>query len=105
MNSRRLHSITSSARARSVCGKVRPSAFAVLRFMTSSILVAAVWGGRRVSPHEESIGVGGRTLKCVYKIGAQANKATRNSGHRVSRKIVGSAYRAASLISCVAMVT
>jgi len=41
-HSRRLgtlpHSITSSARASSDCGKVRRSAFAVLRFITSSNL-------------------------------------------------------------------
>jgi hypothetical protein len=34
-----LHSITSSARARSDCGTVRPSALAVLRLMISSTLV------------------------------------------------------------------
>src|SRR5215472_1336249 len=39
-----LHSITSSARASSVCGTVRPSAFAVLRLMTSSYLVGACTG-------------------------------------------------------------
>src|SRR5215510_7544835 len=33
-----LHSITSSARARTVAGRSRPSAFAVLRLMTSSYL-------------------------------------------------------------------
>ena len=35
------HSITSSARASSVAGTSRPSAFAVLRLITSSYLVAA----------------------------------------------------------------
>ena len=39
-----LHSITSSARASSVCGTVRPSALAVLRLMTSSNLVGACTG-------------------------------------------------------------
>ena len=39
------HSITSSARASSVGGTSRPSAFAVLRLMTSSNLVGA-WTGR-----------------------------------------------------------
>ena len=34
-----VHSITSSARARSVGGTVRPSALAVLRLITNSILV------------------------------------------------------------------
>src|SRR5205807_257163 len=40
-----LHSITSSARASSVGGMVRPSVFAVLRLMTSSNLVGC-WTGR-----------------------------------------------------------
>ena len=39
-----LYSITSSARARSVGGTVRPSAFAVLRLMTSSNLVGCSTG-------------------------------------------------------------
>src|SRR5262249_25884595 len=38
------HSITSSARASTVAGKARPSAFAVLRLMTSSYLVGACTG-------------------------------------------------------------
>src|SRR5262249_37464479 len=38
------HSITSSARASSVAGTSRPSAFAVLRLMTSSYLVGACTG-------------------------------------------------------------
>src|ERR1700756_4000283 len=38
------HSITSSARARSVGGAVRPSALAVLRLMTNSYLVGACTG-------------------------------------------------------------
>src|SRR5262249_41153283 len=38
------HSITSSARASSVGGTVRPSAFAVLRLITSSYLVGACTG-------------------------------------------------------------
>ena len=36
MNSRRFHSITSSAVASSVCGTVMPSAFVVLRFIISN---------------------------------------------------------------------
>ena len=44
MNSRRSHSITSSARASSVGGTSRPSAFAVLRLMTSSNLVDCTTG-------------------------------------------------------------
>src|SRR5262249_13374496 len=40
-----LHSITSSARAMSVGGISRPSAFAVLRLITSSNLIGA-WTGR-----------------------------------------------------------
>src|SRR5262249_40825534 len=39
-----LHSITSSARASNVGGTVRPSAFAVLRLITSSYLVGACTG-------------------------------------------------------------
>src|SRR5262245_27266356 len=38
------HSITSSARARSVGGTVRPRAFAVFRLITSSYLVGACTG-------------------------------------------------------------
>src|SRR6188474_3880665 len=40
----RTHSITSSARASKVGGTSRPSAFAVLRFNTSSILVGCSTG-------------------------------------------------------------
>src|SRR5258705_9566869 len=40
----RTHSITSSARASSVGGTVRPSALAVLRLMTSSNLVGCTTG-------------------------------------------------------------
>jgi Phage integrase family len=47
------HSITSSARAMSVGGTVRPSALAVLRLMASSNFVAAGMAGlkKRVTPH------------------------------------------------------
>src|SRR5262249_21319535 len=40
----RLHSITSSARASTVAGTSRPSAFAVLRLITNSYLVGACTG-------------------------------------------------------------
>src|SRR5690348_15272399 len=40
----RFYSMTSSARARRDCGTVRPTAFAVLRLMISSILVGAMTG-------------------------------------------------------------
>src|ERR671936_294686 len=40
----RTHSITSSARNRTDCGTVRPSAFAVLRLMTRSNLVGCSTG-------------------------------------------------------------
>src|SRR6516162_2465187 len=40
------HSITSSARASSVSGMVRPSALAVFRLITSSYLVGACTGNR-----------------------------------------------------------
>src|SRR5262249_48910801 len=39
-----LHSITSSARASTPCGTLRPSALAVLRLITSSYLVGACTG-------------------------------------------------------------
>src|SRR5262249_10933409 len=39
-----LHSITSSARLINACGRPRPSAFAVLRLITSSYLVGACTG-------------------------------------------------------------
>src|SRR5207237_7583930 len=39
-----VHSITSSARASSDCGTVRPSAFAVLRLITNSNLVGCSTG-------------------------------------------------------------
>src|SRR2546421_7095070 len=39
-----LYSMTSSARARIVCGTVRPSAFAVFRLITSSNLVGSITG-------------------------------------------------------------
>ena len=41
---RQLYSITASARASNVCGMVRPSAFAVLRLITNSILVGCSIG-------------------------------------------------------------
>ena len=44
MNSRRLHSITSSARASSDGGTVRPSILAVWALMTSSNLVDCTTG-------------------------------------------------------------
>ena len=44
MKSRRAHSITSSARASSVGGTSRPSAFAVLRLISSSNFVARSTG-------------------------------------------------------------
>ena len=44
MNSRRFHSITSSARASSIGGTSRPSVLAVLRLMTNSNLVGCSTG-------------------------------------------------------------
>jgi hypothetical protein len=44
-----VHSITSSARACSVSGTVRPSAFAVLRLMTNATWLALVPEGRQAS--------------------------------------------------------
>jgi hypothetical protein len=48
------HSITSSAATNRVCGIVRPSAFAVLRLMTTSILVDC-WTGLPHSPPGGSV--------------------------------------------------
>jgi hypothetical protein len=47
------YSITSSARASSIGGTSRPSAFAVLRLITSSYLVGA-WTGRSAGFSPES---------------------------------------------------
>ena len=76
MNSRRSHSITSSARASSDGGTSRPSALAVLRLMTSSIL------GRRLHRQvgrllalEDAIDVAGRApvlVDAFRPIGDQA---------------------------------
>src|SRR5262249_33462850 len=52
------HSITSSARARSVAGISRPSAFAVLRLMTSAYLVGACTG--------RSAGFSPRRMRSTY---------------------------------------
>src|SRR6516165_206002 len=52
------HSITSSARARSEGGTVRPSAFAVLRLITSSTLVACSTG--------RSLGLAPRNILSTY---------------------------------------
>ena len=62
----RLHSITSSARARSVGGTVRPMARAVLRFMTSWNLVGRCTGevGRFVSS-EYAVDVSCRTAPAL----------------------------------------
>ena len=61
MNSRRCHSITSSARASSVGGTSRPSAFAVLRLITELVLRRRLYRqvGRFLAL-EDAINVAGR---------------------------------------------
>ena len=73
----RTYSITSSARASSVGGTVRPSAFAVLRLMTSSIL------GRRLHRQiggllalEDAVDVAGRVSVLIDIIGSIGDQAT-----------------------------
>ena len=71
-----LHSITSSARARSVGGTSRPSALAVLRLMTSSYLVGALHrqvGG--LLALEDAVDVAGRTPVLVDEIGSIGDQA------------------------------
>ena len=78
MNSRRVHSITSSARASSVGGTSRPSALAVLRLMTSSYLVGCLH--RQVSrllALEDAINVAGREPVLV-----DADRVHRRSARR-----------------------
>ena len=61
------HSITSSARARTLAGISMPSALAVLRLITSSYLVGC-WTGRSpgFSPLEDAVDVAGRVPVSGY---------------------------------------
>ena len=81
MNSRRYHSITSSARASSVGGTSRPSALAVLRLIDELVL------GRRLHRQvgrllalEDAVDVAGRTPVLV-----DLDRARRRSGRRRRR--------------------
>ncbi len=57
--------MTSSARVSSVGGTVRPSAFAVLRLITSSYLVVLALEGRQASPLENAVDVSCRLAMLV----------------------------------------
>src|SRR5262245_35160732 len=64
------HSITSSARARSVGGTSMPSALAVLRLIPSSYLVGACTGRLAgFSPLEDAIDILGRLSKLLKLVG------------------------------------
>ena len=91
MNSRRLHSITSSARASSVGGTSRPSALAVLRLIDQLVL------GRRLHRQvgrllalEDAIDVAGRAPVLVDRIrpiGDQAAGGDEDSGRGRPRAV------------------
>jgi len=71
------YSITSSARASSVGGMVRPSALAVLRLITSSYLVGACTGkSAGFSPSEDTIDVSRRTPVLIEEIRTIGDQAT-----------------------------
>ena len=72
-----LHSITSSARASSVGGTSRPSAFAVLRLITVRTSSAPAPAGRQAS---RPLGCGRRNRLHVDT--ARSNRARRRPGHR-----------------------
>ena len=78
MNSRRSHSITSSARPSSGSGTVRPSALAVLRLMMS-LNLSARWTGRSAGLRalEDAIDVRGRLPEVIDQvdIGAVVHEA------------------------------
>ena len=70
------HSITSSARASRIGGTSMPSAFAVLRLMTSSYLVGACTGrSAGFSPLRMRVYVAGRSPVLVDKIGPIGDQA------------------------------
>ena len=72
------HSITSSARASSVGGTSRPSAFAVLRLITSSYLVGALHRQvGRLLALEDAVDVAGGAAVLVDR-----HQARRRSVHR-----------------------
>ena len=85
------HSITSSARARTDCGIVSPSALAVLRLMTTSIFVGLfdreiLWSGAFKDPP----GIGAKVVEYTGQIGAIAHqppqsRELRPSEHRGQR--------------------
>ena len=76
MNSRRLHSITSSARASSVGGTSRPSALAVLRLIDQLVLGRRLhWKVGRLLALEDAIDVARRASVLVDDIGPVGNQA------------------------------
>src|SRR5215831_19852352 len=76
MNSRRFHSITSSARASTLAGTLRPSALAVVRLMTRSNLVGCSTGmSAGFAPR--------RTLST--RSAARRNRSGRFAPHQTSR--------------------
>lgn len=71
------YSTTSSARASSMGGTVRPSAFAVLRLITSSYLVGAcTWQVGRFRALEDAINVTGGKPVLFYEIGPIGDQTT-----------------------------
>ena len=82
----RTHSITSSARASSVGGTSRPSAFAVLRLIASSYLVGACTGrSAGFSPLRDAIHVAGGAPVRID----QSERFHRRLGRRQSPRVVG----------------
>jgi hypothetical protein len=74
MNSR-LHSITSSARASSGSGTVRPSALAALRLMTRSNLVGCSSADRQASLPKNLVDEGNRPPESRVVVGSVAHES------------------------------
>ena len=71
-----IHSITSSARESTAGGMVRPSALAVLRFITVSYLVGACTGrSAGLLALEDTVDVAGRAPILVERIGRVGDEA------------------------------
>ena len=76
MNSRRFHSITSSARASRVGGTSSPSALAVFRLITSSYLVGACTGEvAGLFPLEDAVDISRRAPVGLDDVGRVGNQA------------------------------
>ena len=69
MSKQRRYSITSSARANTAGGNVRPVALAVLRLITSSYLVDACTGRSTLFTHKDAIDVAGGPPVLVDELG------------------------------------